>query len=304
MMYLHEDREIFTEIIAITSDRYGISGEIIEKDYYVSMLLKVLHAVEPGFVFRGGTSLSKCYQVIERFSEDIDLSLIPKVRHITEGMKRNLKKQILAAVQQLGLLIMNLEEIRSRRDFNRYITTYNSIYDQTVISHAIVIETFIAIRPFPVTIQTVHTYLQQVLHEIGQENLIVDYGLIPFPMQVQDMRRTFIDKVFALCDYYLQNDIQKHSRHIYDIYQMLPQITFDDRFKDLVKEVRGVRKDLRKCPSAQIGVDITEILHEIINHAVYEKDYREITEKLLFKPITYRVAIKGLKELLHSGIFS
>ena len=86
-MYLHEERESFAEVLAVTSDRYGISGEIIEKDYYVSMLLKALHEVETGFVFRGGTSLSKCYQIIERFSEDIDLSLIPKADHITEGMK-------------------------------------------------------------------------------------------------------------------------------------------------------------------------------------------------------------------------
>ena len=304
MMYLHEDRESFAEVLAVTSDRYGISGEIIEKDYYVSMLLKALHEVETGFVFRGGTSLSKCYQIIERFSEDIDLSLIPKADHITEGMKRNLKKQILAAVQQLGLAITNPADIRSRRDFNRYIAVYDSIYDQTTISHDIMIETFIAIRPFPVTTQTVYAYVQQVLQEAGQEKLIAEYGLMPFSMQVQDMRRTFIDKVFALCDYYLQNDIPKHSRHIYDIYQMMPQIAFNDEFKDLVEEVRKIRKKLRKCPSAQDEMDITDILSEIVNHAVYEKDYREITGKLLFKPIAYNVAVEGLNQLIGNRSFS
>ena len=42
--------------------------------YYVTMILKLLAQVEPGCVFKGGTSLSKCHHVIDRFSEDIDIT--------------------------------------------------------------------------------------------------------------------------------------------------------------------------------------------------------------------------------------
>ena len=67
-MYLHEDRSTFAEILSMVSDTYGISGEIAEKDYYVSMLLKELYTIEPKFVFRGGTSLSKCYHINHHWS--------------------------------------------------------------------------------------------------------------------------------------------------------------------------------------------------------------------------------------------
>jgi len=72
----HDRRELFTEAAA----RQGIgSSVILEKDFWVCWVLSRLFAVGdtpwPGMVFKGGTSLSKAYRVIERFSEDIDLSL-------------------------------------------------------------------------------------------------------------------------------------------------------------------------------------------------------------------------------------
>ena len=46
-----------------------------QKDYYVTVLLKLLAEKIPFIVFKGGTSLSKCHKVIRRFSEDIDLTI-------------------------------------------------------------------------------------------------------------------------------------------------------------------------------------------------------------------------------------
>ena len=49
-----------------------------------------------------------------------------------------------------------------------------------------------------------------------------EFSLIPFSMKIQGIDRTLADKIFAICDYYLQGKEQKHSRHIYDIYKLLP----------------------------------------------------------------------------------
>lgn len=70
-MYLHNDQELFTEIISATANEMQLPVAIIEKDYYVTMILKELSKRAPKCVFKGGTSLSKCYHVIDRFSEDI-----------------------------------------------------------------------------------------------------------------------------------------------------------------------------------------------------------------------------------------
>ena len=62
-----------------TAEKLGLVVPIVEKDYYVTMILKELSEKCPTCVFKGGTSLSKCHHVIDRFSEDIDISFSDKL---------------------------------------------------------------------------------------------------------------------------------------------------------------------------------------------------------------------------------
>ena len=88
-MYLHEDRELFKEVIGAAGDFHGVSGETVEKDYYVTMILKKLAQTEElPCVFKGGTSLSKCFRCIDRFSEDIDITFTER---LGEGRRKRLK---------------------------------------------------------------------------------------------------------------------------------------------------------------------------------------------------------------------
>ena len=59
-------------------------------------------------------------------------------------------------------------------------------------------------------------------------------------MKVQNIDRTLADKVFAICDYYLQGKTKRYSRHIYDIHKLLPKVPIEEEFKVLVKQVREV----------------------------------------------------------------
>ena len=72
---LHNNKDVFEQVILKVSEETGIEASIIEKDYYVTVLLKLLAEKIPFIVFKGGTSLSKCHKVIRRFSEDIDLTI-------------------------------------------------------------------------------------------------------------------------------------------------------------------------------------------------------------------------------------
>ena len=74
-MYLHkDDKELLRDIIVTVSEWTVIEESIVEKDYYVTMILKELVQRNTNVVFKGGTSLSKAYHVIDRFSEDIDIT--------------------------------------------------------------------------------------------------------------------------------------------------------------------------------------------------------------------------------------
>lgn len=74
-MKLHENKRSLDELVKIASDYYAIDPALVEKDYFVTLLLKELTERVPELLFKGGTSLSKCHRIIDRFSEDIDLTL-------------------------------------------------------------------------------------------------------------------------------------------------------------------------------------------------------------------------------------
>ena len=130
------------------------------------------------------------------------------------------------------------------------------------------------------------------------------YSLSPFTMKVQDISRTLADKVFAVCDYYLQNKTEKHSRHLYDIYKLLPLVPQDESFKELVKEVREVRTLSPVCPSAKSNVNVVEVLRKIISENVYKSDYVDITENLLEEKLNYEIVIPALKQIAENGMFA
>ena len=106
---LHHDQELFEDLILRVSLESGIDAAIIEKDYYVSLLLSAIRERVPEIIFKGGTSLSKCYHLIDRFSEDIDLSIFESVKP-TEGQRRKLKEHIIAAIAGIGFVLDNPEQ--------------------------------------------------------------------------------------------------------------------------------------------------------------------------------------------------
>ena len=77
-MNLHQDKEAFEALLSDISRRTGIRMDIIEKDYYLTLLLSELAERQDSLpaYFKGGTALYKAIGCMKRFSEDIDLSLI------------------------------------------------------------------------------------------------------------------------------------------------------------------------------------------------------------------------------------
>ena len=90
-MFLHEDEELFKDVIVATAEAQKRPVAIVEKDYYVTMILKLLSEEAEGCVFKGGTSLSKCHHAIDRFSEDIDIAFS---NTLTQGKRKKLKDDL------------------------------------------------------------------------------------------------------------------------------------------------------------------------------------------------------------------
>ena len=125
-MSLHKNPQLFKEIIDEISTSKGYKRGIIEKDYYVTLYLQQLNQNLPELVFRGGTSLSKCYGVIDRFSEDIDVTVNFESK-LTEGQRKNIKAAVVKTAAELNMNILNLADTKSGREYNDYKIDFNFV---------------------------------------------------------------------------------------------------------------------------------------------------------------------------------
>jgi hypothetical protein len=142
------------------------------------------------------------------------------------------------------------------------------------------------------------------LKEHKFDSLIKEHKLEPYSLRVQSIKRTFIDKVFAICDYYIDGKIREHSRHLYDIHKLFSHIKIDNDLKNLVLETRLVRQEKTFCPSAAEDININTLLQQIIDKNTYRHDYQTITEDLLFETVPYNKAIETLNKIIKSGLFN
>lgn len=300
-MRLHKNKDDFTEAVQAVSRGLNISPALIEKDYYVTLVLKRINEEISGLIFKGGTSLSKCHKAINRFSEDIDLTLDSE--HLTEGQRKIVKPTIVKICEELGLTINNLENTRSRRDYNCYQISYPLLFENDEIDPVIKAETVFIQECYPEEVKQADSLIGEWLKANGFTKQAEEYELIPFDIHVQTMERTLVDKVFALCDYMLLDDMKKHSRHIYDIYQLLKRVELNDDFRALVHRVREDRKYHSLCISAQDNADVPALLKRVIETGCYKKDYEEHTRTMLYAPCDYEESITGLEKIIDSGMF-
>ena len=129
------------------------------------------------------------------------------------------------------------------------------------------------------------------------------YDLLPFENTTQTMERTLVDKVFAVCDYYIEGNVERHSRHLYDIHKIVELIGIPEMLTELIPEVRAVRSEVSVCHSAISGIAVSEMLREIVERKIYKEDYESITSGLLFVPETYNNVIESLKKIADSRLF-
>ncbi len=303
-MNLHKNKGLFEQIIEIVAEEKGINAAIIEKDYFVTYILKELVARESAIIFKGGTSLSKCYKLIERFSEDIDLNYDNGIEKTTEGMRKKFTQTVIETIENCGMELCNQGEIRSRGEFNKFVINYDSEYTTGLLKAHLIVETAMLIRSFPTENMNADCYIYQYLKKQKLDDVITQYQLEPFKVKVQTMERTFVEKVFAVCDYYLNDNSREHSRHLYDLYKLYSKVKMDGNLSELIERVRKVRSKSKICLSAQEGCSVNSILGEIIKKDFYKKDYEENTRDLLFEEASYNVVIESLWKIIELGIFS
>lgn len=238
-MKLHLDRDAFRVLIDIISGKTGYRKDVIEKDYYVTMILKELSAFQkeglPAY-FKGGTALYKALHSVRRFSEDIDLSVDVRDCSRTQGDKRLNK-----ATKKYISIPRNPEEGRSNR--SEVISFYR--YDPVVeYDTADVLQRFGKVKVEATSFTISEPYESMTVAPLIYENADVDqqsilrqqFDVTPFEVMTMTMERIFVDKLFA-AEAYTRNAEKEHrafeaSKHIYDLSVILEEDRISALFKN------------------------------------------------------------------------
>lgn len=224
---LHQ-RGDFADLLTAVGESTGAGTAIVEKDYWVTEALRVIAAeFGDGVVFKGGTSLSKAWSLIQRFSEDIDLLVRDEeAGRETKGELTRYMRSIAAAVGDVDGLTLTTggrsETGISRTAEYEYqaVSTARAGLDATVI-----LEMGIRGGPYPTTVRPLESLLGSALAEQG----ILDEGVEPFDMVVLNPERTLVEKLFAIdssCQRWAEGDssaLRRQSRHLLDIAALLAQ---------------------------------------------------------------------------------
>lgn len=304
-MELYKDKQAFIDAITEVSKTYKINEALIEKDYFVIFILSELKKAIPGLLFKGGTCCSHAYKVIDRFSEDIDLSLDEEHFGRSHNVKAN--KTVLEVCDKLGFKIINRNEVEkhSHGNFNCYYIEYPISFPSSSVKPFVQVEMTFYLKAYPEETKQINSIIGDWVIENSGVEVANKFDLLPFDVCVQKLERTFVDKVFAVCDYYERKEATRNSRHIYDLFKIASAI--DLRNPELYKLVKTVREDRKRndrCLSAKDGYDVNSSLRTMKENHYFKSDYNNVTLLLLTKPVDYDEAITVIDKIIDSNLFS
>lgn len=223
-MRLHENKTLFRQAVQYTADQMGIPAVYVEKDYWVTYALSVLFNREIGkdIVFKGGTALSKCHHIIERFSEDIDLVVLRRKGDTDSRLKAKLKA--VSGVLEDVLPETAIEGITNKKGMIRktahsYTREFKGDYGQ-VRDFIILESTWIGYHETYST-KSIVSFVGQMMLDKKQSSIAKDNGLLHFDILAMDPETTLCEKIMSLVRFSYSEDplgdLKRKIRHCYDL---------------------------------------------------------------------------------------
>ena len=248
---LHLDKKLFTDTILATAEYFSILPVYIEKDYWITHALRLMSENDNAdkVVFKGGTSLSKAYHLMNRFSEDIDIAVIDAASFTGNQLKKLIKR--VAKEMTIDLHEIQIDGVTSKGSyFYKAVYAYPDILGQktksVVSSGNLLIEINTFANPYPFEAKTISSFIADFLVQTNNIHLISQFNLHSFSINVLDKRRTMIEKLVSLIRFsFFENPtlaIASKIRHFYDLYYLalegqcaeyIRSVDFKKDFKEL-----------------------------------------------------------------------
>lgn len=260
-MKLHEDKYSFLNILNLINESSGVRGDILEKDYYVTLLLKELSGKQESLpaYFKGGTALYKAQKSIRRFSEDIDLTVC-----IDDCSNSQAKRRLEMATKKYQALPRTTRK-ELEDDRKGSITTVYDYAPLVTVDDKDPLQRFgyVKVEGTSFTVSEPYTSLEiePIIYTCAtdeQKSILRDrFDVMPFRVNTIRLERIFADKIFAAEFYYEREMYFDVAKHIYDVSEMfsLPKIQELVADKVVFLEMLGYK---RLEETKRIGSDLAE----------------------------------------------
>lgn len=266
-MKLHKDPDNFIAAILESAKHYSVGEHIVEKDYWITLLLKKLTQFEFSqyTVFKGGTSLSKGFGLIRRFSEDIDIALRPEA-FSENGIHKKSGEAIHKFIKKLKL--EEFKEIKEGKESEKQ--RYKRVYEfpkltnypkSSPIHDRVILEINAFSNPIPTEDIPLNSLVGDFIGNQYGEDEQSSFELMPFTIATLSPERSFCEKLLALrrASHKGGEFFSARIRHIYDIYQLyetarIKNFTVSTDFELMLKICHN-DDTLNKKISAEISPD-------------------------------------------------
>lgn len=307
-MNLHENKELFADAILAASQAkedggLGVKQVFIEKDYWISRSLKLLSESADAelAVFKGGTSLSKAYGLGSKFSEDIDIAITTDKQR-TDNQTKSLISRISHAMAD-GLDEVEMPDTRKYSKYRKVYYAYPMLQSSTVLSPIkpglIQLEVVSFANPYPFRKVRIGSMLTDFLLQSGRPDLVHEYGMDTFEVNVLDLKRTAAEKLVSLLRHSLADDyipeLRAKIRHFYDLHflwqdedckEYLLSKEFRDDFRKLFaedqirfKEPNGWQnRTIAESPLITSFIAVWDELKSVYEQELPELAYRDVPE--------------------------
>lgn len=225
-MNLHANIADFTALITFTAKHFNIIPAFVEKDYWITLVLSRLAQSENAetAVFKGGTSLSKGYRIISRFSEDLDIAILNEnlSGNVLKTKIHNIEKEITAELTEIVEDGVTSKGSMFRKSIFEYPTLLGKV--DSIIPNRMIVEINSFANPYPNVKQEITSFIAEYLNVNNQLSAIEEYELQPFSLNVLDKRRTMIEKMVSLVRFSFAENARRSLaakiRHFYDLYYL------------------------------------------------------------------------------------
>lgn len=224
-MRLRDSPDVLDTYVTQVSDVSGIPSAHVEKDYWVTEVLRGVarSSEEQGVfvVFKGGTSLSKAYKLIRRFSEDVDILVV--VDGWSHAQRDAALKAIVAAAAEATGLEPELDRSTAKRGVNRAVTLeYGAVHSGGGLGQRVLLELGSYGGAIPHRLLPVRSLLAEYAEGADLPNDFDEAAPISLP--VLEPVRTLVEKMLILHDAAKRPHADRQrrtARHYYDVDRLL-----------------------------------------------------------------------------------